>query len=75
MIVEPFFTNRSIEKMEQYHLTENQVMDVFRNGYVDDWEGMKVSTKKYFGYEIRVFWNRTKKGKYNIISVLKRKRR
>lgn len=50
-------------------------MDVFRNGYVDDWEGMKVSTKKYFGYEIRVFWNRTKKGKYNIISVLKRKRR
>lgn len=69
------FTNNAIEKIKTLGLSEDQVLDVFNKGDVEEWKEYKVSVKKYLGYEICVFWIRNEDGKYSIVSVSKRGRR
>ena len=61
--------------MKQHGLSESQVLDAYNTGAIDKWRNFNVSVKKYSGYEIRVFWNRSQRGKTIIVSVNKRARR
>lgn len=71
----PVFTNKIINKMANFGLSEAQVLEVFNKGEVEKWKGLSVSVKKYSGYELRVFWKQAPDGKFILLSVNKRKRR
>lgn len=67
------FTNKALDKMKYWGLSEAQVWDVFSKG-ASTKEG--IMTRKYNGYEIGIAygWN-NKTGQYIIFSAWKRQRR
>lgn len=70
------FTNRALQKMKALGLSESTVMDAYNHGQSEESSyGGWNAIKKYPGYEIGVYYNRDKDGKYKIISVWKRNRR
>ena len=67
------FTNKAINKMKYWGLSETQVWDVFTKGAsVQD----GIMTRTYNGYEIGIAYGRDKRtGQYIIFSAWKRQRR
>ena len=70
------FTNNALSKMKKLGLSESQVLSAYKSGQIEDASiGGWNSIKKFPGYEIGVYYNRDRWGKYKIISVWKRNRR
>ncbi len=67
------FTNKAIEKMKAWSLTEEDVADVFFHGTVLKEHTM---SRKYNGYEIGLVYGQDRRtGQYIIFSAWKRERR
>ena len=67
------FTNKAIEKMKQWNLSETDVADVFFHGEVIKEHLM---SRKYNGYEIGIYYFKDKRTGLPIItSIWKRERR
>lgn len=67
------FTNKAIEKMKVWNLTEADVADVFFHGMVIKEHLM---SRKYNGYEIGLVYGRDRRsGQYIIYAAWKRERR
>jgi hypothetical protein len=69
-------TNRALNKMAKYGLSEKMVLDVFNTGKTEEASiGGWNAIKKYSGREIGVYYNRRPDGQWVIISVWVRNRR
>jgi hypothetical protein len=67
------FTRNALKKMEEWHLSENDVKDVFYHGGVIVKHNMMV--KKYNGYEIGLYYLQDKQtGQFIITTAWKRDR-
>ncbi len=67
------FTNKCLQQMRDWNLSEADVTDVFEHGQLRN-ENMLV--RKYNGYEISMYYFRDKKtGNYIVTAVWKRERR
>lgn len=73
----PIITNKALQKMSAFGLSEAQLLDAFNSGSVEKWTNGKGwnSVKKYSDYEIGVAYFVDEKGIYRITSVWKRERR
>jgi hypothetical protein len=68
-----FFTRKCMQQMQDWHLSEKDVADVFQHGELTS-ENML--TRKYNGYEIGMYYFRdTKTGNSIVSAVWKRDRR
>lgn len=73
----PVITNKALNKMSEFGLSESEIIDTFNKGSVESWTkryGYN-SVKKYHNYEIGVAYFRDNRGVYKITSVWKRGRR
>jgi len=70
------FTNNALNKMRKLGLSESTVLSVYKSGQREKSNiGGYNAIKKFSGYEIGVYYNQGKDGKWRIISVWKRGRR
>jgi hypothetical protein len=67
------FTKKCIRQMQDWHLSEKDITDVFQHGQLRN-ENMLI--REYNGYEIGMYYFRDKKtGNYIVTAVWKRDRR
>jgi hypothetical protein len=73
----PIFTNHTLAKMNQWQLSEKDVLDVLNKGEIEPAScgGKWNSLRKYSGYEIGINYDKKDDGTVVIISVWKRIRR
>lgn len=76
-MAQPIFTNYILNKMKRLTLSETQILDVWNNGSrITFPSGSDALVRKYYDYEIGVFYARDKEtGYYKLINCWTKNRR